>query len=581
MVKPLLFSLFCVLGSLVDCYSARIVEIPSMHEDATRQIQEALNMFLDSPDEENILKLSPGEYHLSKGFSSPFLYHVSNTTSFEENPDPVKHIGLWLKGLQNITIDGNGATLITHGEMTPFVIDSCSNICIKNLTLEAADPSVVEIKILERNDHEVIFDITPPSDFEIEDGVFYFKGEGWIFGDGGKKTNLPQYAQVFYPERDVTLRKPYPLQRYINVEKLGDRRVKMEFEESPQIFPDEIYQLRHGIRNEVCGFINYSKDVGLSDINIRFLGNFGIVSQFSDTITLNHIEFAPQKESGRSNAGFADFLQFSGCKGKITIKNSVFTGSQDDPINIHGTHLKVVGKTEAGGLIVQYSHPQTYGFWPATPGDHIEFIDSRSLNTKMAAKVEEIKKIDDYRFEICIDKDSMSNLLKFDLNTLAIENVTYIPEVEISGCYFSRTPTRGILLTTRGNSLIENNTFYRIPMSSILVSDDANSWYESGAVKNLTIRNNIFYECASPVICVKPEISKFEKPVHENITIEGNRFIGAMSNTIYLKASADIYVNDNIFEISSSINMEISDLIIKEDVTNLQIKGNKISSESK
>lgn len=34
------------------------------------------------------------------------------TTSEEENPDPTKHIGLYLKDLENITIDGKGARLV-------------------------------------------------------------------------------------------------------------------------------------------------------------------------------------------------------------------------------------------------------------------------------------------------------------------------------------------------------------------------------------------------------------------------------------------------------------------------------------
>ena len=38
-------------------------------------------------------------------------------TSEQENPNQTKHIGLWLKNLQNLTIDGKGARIITHGEI--------------------------------------------------------------------------------------------------------------------------------------------------------------------------------------------------------------------------------------------------------------------------------------------------------------------------------------------------------------------------------------------------------------------------------------------------------------------------------
>lgn len=59
-------------------------------------------------------------------------YHISNTISEEENPDQIKNIGLWLKGLKNVTIDGKGAYIITHGEMTAFVIGQCENIKLRN-----------------------------------------------------------------------------------------------------------------------------------------------------------------------------------------------------------------------------------------------------------------------------------------------------------------------------------------------------------------------------------------------------------------------------------------------------------------
>ena len=58
------------------------------------------------------------------------------------------------------------------------------------------------------------------------------------------------------------------------------------------------------------------------------------------------------------------------------------------------------------------------------------------------------------------------------VENVSVENVTWTPEVEIRNNYFSRIPTRGILVTTRRKVVIEDNVFYRIPMSGVLVSDD-------------------------------------------------------------------------------------------------------------
>jgi len=73
------------------------------------------------------------------------------------------------------------------------------------------------------------------------------------------------------------------------------------------------------------------------------------------------------------------------------------------------------------------------------------------------------------------------------------ENISYTPEVEIRNNDFAAIPTRGILFTTRKKVLIENNIFRNMAMESIFISNDSNAWYESGPVKDMTIRNNVFY----------------------------------------------------------------------------------------
>lgn len=101
---------------------------------------------------------------------------------------------------------------------------------------------------------------------------------------------------------------------------------------------------------------------------------------------------------------------------------------------------------------------------------------------------------------------------------VSVENITWKPDVVIRNSRFERTNTRGILVTTRKTVLIENNVFYRTGMFPILIADDATSWVESGAVQNVTIRNNIFDNCGynsgSGSINIAPENHELaDKPV--------------------------------------------------------------------
>ena len=60
--------------------------------------------------------------------------YFSNTAKADENPHAERFCGIYLEGKENVTIDGNGATILIHGIMTPFIFKNCKNITMKHLT---------------------------------------------------------------------------------------------------------------------------------------------------------------------------------------------------------------------------------------------------------------------------------------------------------------------------------------------------------------------------------------------------------------------------------------------------------------
>ena len=566
------FLLFILGFSTVGATKERIFRIIPCGNDAISLFKATLDSIRALDGLPAVIELIPSDYHLSRSNSTPLVYHISNTASEKENPDSLKHIGILLKNISNLKIKGNGARIVTHGELTTFVIDSCSNIRLENFTITAADPTVTEIKILETNDTTITFETLPFTRYEIKDGVFKFVGDGWAFGD--PTTIHYAWPQIYHPDKNVTVRcAGSPLSGYKSVTALSPQRVKMTFEKAPPVVTGDIYQFRHWIRNEVCGFVNLSKDISFENINFNFMGNFGLLSQFTENISFHNIRFAPDENSGRTNAGFADFLHFSGCKGKIRISDSFFCGAQDDAINVHGTHLKIVEQISNSKLKMRFMHPQTFGFQPFFPGNRIEIVNASTLNPIHATYVKDVERIDNYNFIL----DLTEPFLLSDLLTkenLVVENVTFTPEVEISGNRFERIPTRGILLTTRGKSIIENNSFYRLPMASILIADDASSWYESGPVKDLTIRGNIFIECNPPFILVSPEIKTFDGPVHSGIKIEDNTFYIDSQDIINIKGTSGISINNNTF--ISTEEIDPAGIIYIEKSTDVSADGNRL-----
>ena len=100
--------------------------------------------------------------------------------------------------------------------------------------------------------------------------------------------------------------------------------------------------MRTTVRDHAGTFFWQSKDVTLNHLDVRFLHGFGMVGQFTENVTLNDVDFETDPASGRTTAGYADFIQMSGCKGLIEISDCTFSNPHDDPINIHGTFLQVV-----------------------------------------------------------------------------------------------------------------------------------------------------------------------------------------------------------------------------------------------
>lgn len=562
MKKTIFITLCLLIGITVN--AQQVIRVAPENGDMTKKLQTAIEQAWNYNGKAVVIKLQNADYNLHRESSSQIVYHISNTASEKENPDQTKHIGLWLKGLKNVTIDGQGARFVTHGEMTSFVIDQCENITLRNFTVTASDPTVPELTVTEVGSNFMTVRIHPQSRYTVKDGHFAFVGDNWTLSDG--------IAQSYDKEKDITWRSWSPLPDLRKAIELEPNLLRFVYDNPPQVKPGTVFQMRDGIRDQACGLIQYSKNITLDGVHLAFLGNFGIVGQMTENITYRNLTFEPEAGSGRTCAGFADFVQMSGCKGKITIENSRFLGAHDDPINIHGTHLAVTGYPASNQIAVKYMHHQTYGFQSFLPGNEIEFIDPHSLMSLAPAKVKKAEMKNEREILLTLDRNIPQNIR--EIKELVVENVTYTPEVLIRDNYFARIPTRGILVSTRRKVLIENNTFFRMQMSGILIADDARSWFESGMARDVTIRNNNFIECGGPVILIAPENDRNEGYVHRNIAITNNRFQLTGADAVSAKSVDGLKITDNLFLTPKAFTLE--DLIKTRECKDVTIDGNII-----
>ena len=275
---------------------------------------------------------------------------------------------------------------------------------------------------------------------------------------------------------------------------------------------------RVGVHTARCARITFR------DCTVHALVGMGFVSQFTDTMTMQRVDVLPPPGTGRTLAAWADIFQFSSCKGQILVDGCRLSGMGDDAINCHGTHLRIIAAPAPNQVLVRFMHHQTYGFAAFTPGDQVAVVNAGTLREYDG---------NPHRRVTAVEKQNPKDwLLTLDGPVPAwkaddvLDNLTWYPDLTATNNHISMDPVRGFLITTRGKALVEGNTFHRCAMAGILVEDDAEGWFESGPIRDLTIRNNRFIACGRGGVDINPHTKPGATgaPPHENIAITGNHF---------------------------------------------------------
>ncbi|MEU8401639.1 hypothetical protein AB0C28_41165 [Nonomuraea sp. NPDC048892] len=475
-----------------------------------------------------------GTYQLYPEHAELRELYVSNTVGADQRYRD-KRIGLLVEDMSDVTIDGRGARLVYHGLQTAFAAIRSANVTFTDFSIEYATPKVIDATVAAAGvtggrawRHLSL----PPGTLYRVDGTHIT----WL-GETSPASGQPYwsgvdglaYTQIHDPAARKTWRGDNPL--FIDVAAvtdLGAGRIRIDYAgATPPADAGLVYQMRLIEREHPGAFIWESRNVTMRSMNVCYLQEFGVVGQFSENITIDRVNFAPDPASGRTSSSFADHVNLSGVKGSVTITGCTFDGPHDDPINVHGTYLEVTGRPAPATLTLAYRHPA--GFPQFYPGDQVRFIDKRTM-TPLPGPPAAV---------IAVDGPSGTDHTR-PLTTMTVtfdrpvpdgvaaggtvtENVTYTPEVLVSGNVFRNVPTRGVLVTTPKPVLITGNRFDGMSMACVFISADASSWYESGAVADVAIRGNTFARPAGPVIFVEPT-NEVAALVHHGISVEDNTF---------------------------------------------------------
>ena len=526
-----------------------------------------------------VISFPKGEYQIYPDKAYKKELYISNTVGQNQNYK-MKNIGFLFEDMHDVTIEGNGSMFMFHGAMITFATIDSTNITFQNFETDFKTPSVIDVNVEAVDGNTATIYVPECFDYEINGTTITWKcdpspytGNPYWTRTNAATNNM---NQIYDSNTGITTR-PGSIPLFNNlssIEDLGNNRLKFTYSNIPTAIKTGLcYQMRDPTRDHASMFFWKSENITLSHINAYFLYGFGIEGQHSTNITIDTVNLAVPEGSGRTSAGFADFIHMSGCKGEIRVQNCFFSNPHDDPINVHGTFNKVVERISDRKFKVRFMHHETAGFPNYFVGDEVEFLTASNMIPveNSVAKVVEVQgptgdsgasnsgtgSLTD--IIITLDRDIPAEITA---NTHVVENITYTPSLIVENCIFEKVPTRGILVTTRKKVEIRNNIFDGMSMASIYISNDAQNWWESGAVRDVTIEGNTFLRPSERYGAIfieptNPTVSR-EKQIHENIRILNNKFYMQNGQVLNAKCVKNLtFTGNEIYRYDPQISLEL------------------------
>ena len=480
------------------------------------------------------------EFH-EKGAPCRELY-ISNHD--QDNP---KKIGIDIDGWDNLTIDAEGADFIFHGRMLPVTVTGSRNFTIKNLHIDFDTPHITQVEVVANGEEGITFRTAPWVKADIDKkGKFAARGEGWTLTPSSGIAFEKDTRRVVYRTSDLWI----PLD---SVVKADDKNLYMAPSwKDGRLKEGTIVAMRGWGRPTPGIFLSEDSATMIENVKVHYAEGMGLLAQLCDDITLKGFGVCLRGEDDpRYFTTQADATHFSGCRGLISSTGGLYEGMMDDAINVHGTYLKVTDIKDRRTLTGRYMHGQSYGFKWGDAGDSIQIILSETMEAlpcrlTIASIVPSDKPTTEGAKEFTITfNENLPEEVKPGGN-FGLENLTWCPEVYFADNTVRNNRARGSLFSTPRKTVVERNLFDHTSGTAILLCGDCMGWFETGACRDVTIRNNRFvnaltnmFQFTEAVISIYPEIHNLEgqqEYFHSGIRIEENEFDTFDAPLLYAKS---------------------------------------------
>lgn len=517
----------------------------------------------------------------------------------------IKKVIFSLEDFSSVEIEGNGAELVFHGQVAPFQFYRNNKVSVSNLSVDWDTPFTFTAEVVAVNRKQGWLDVKP-----LPNMSFKLAGQKILFPniDGFNYQYLGS-TLFFEPEKKKVVHGAWDIHsKPSKVEKRTDGVLRIH--EKLKYYPPvgswwTSKGDRHNDRYAPAFQVRNSKNILFKDVVVHHALGMGFLFERSENIKLiSSGVYLRDKENGnRVISSTADATHFANCKGDILIEDSRFENMLDDGVNVHGTYVVVDDLLDSHTLRVELKHFEQQGFQFAATGDEVWFIHQPDVHRRTVNEVSAVDTINEQYIQLTFKKPLPAQLKTGDL----LENKTWNPTFTLRDSHIGDHRARSIVLKTPKKVLIENNHFYSM-MSCIFFRGESFYWYESGAVNDVTIRQNNFNNCAHSakehaVVYITPRLGKafddtqyFDSNIRfedNNVTTFDNRIIWAdrvnglviKGNTITKTKDAmtpSLHADAPVFEFTNSKNVElinnhysgdIEELLKTDDVSRATLKN--------
>lgn len=496
-----------------------------------------------------------------------------------------KYYAVNIKNKKNITIDGEGATLLFDGNVSAFGIESSENVTLKNFTIDYKTPCLIQGRITDSTDKyiEVDFDaegLETKYDeqqktlvFRSKDGCEYFTSDSFLLNEFDPVLKKPAPAS---PDYFLCLNNPHPV--YTSMSVCVDTEV---IDKNKMRFTFKNKSVKHNVGNCVIGTIHERrnnnihlfrcKNVTLENINMYSSLSFGVINLCGENMTVRNVNSITKPSSNRLLGVVADMFHCVNTKGKIDIRDCRVENLMDDCLNVHSLLSVVKSAIDKNTLLLHFTYLAKKAINLYSKGEKIAVLHPESFKKICELTVKESEYSGDYHLTVVFEED-VTNIPEGCI----LESEDAKPEVYVSGCSVGNNRGRGFLVHCGGKTVVENNVIYST-REGIDVNGACKVYLEGSAVTDLTVRNNDFTNCSynkqNYVIRINPlNLTKVETPYHRNIKIYGNTFSKDTQKIVLMRAAENAEIYSNYSSDGELLDNSYSNSFVFEDCRNIDLK---------